>query len=138
MSYDFSNQEHLEEAVASNMSRVWEQAKQLADLTKAEFFTFLQPSSATGKYGKTIGRSFFSSLRGKFMNGTYKVVRETNNSKNYFYDLTDIMNGNERIFYDHCHTASKGNRIIAKRMCDSIIARINSLDENQHYPEIAD
>lgn len=60
--------------------------------------------------------------RDDFFEEAKKLISD--NSQPNIHDFTEIMKGNEDVFYDYCHVYEKGNRIIAKEILPFVMEEI--------------
>ncbi|MEL7148928.1 MAG: hypothetical protein AAFO69_21310, partial [Bacteroidota bacterium] len=111
-------------AIARHLLENWKVAKKLVEAHGGKFISILQPQLYSGSPNRTYleDHSYF----GDFLKDQYlaiypeitHLIEEENAS--FIYDFTDAFDGNQAIYYDICHTNSKGNLIIAKKVKDVI------------------
>lgn len=58
----------------------------------------------------------------------YPIIKREMLKYDYMYDMSDAFDGNEYIYFDHCHVTSNGNLIIAKRMTEIIRKKIGKVE----------
>ncbi len=100
----------------------WVEDMRLMHAICAEFgITFravLQPNLYAGDY-KATGLEHTAKDREypKRVKGWYEQVKQLIADKPYIWDFTTIYDGMENIYWDTCHVYEKGNRIMAKKVC---------------------
>lgn len=116
----------------NELSEVWLQNMRIMRAICEEFgiifIALLQPSLHGGSYScskheKDILYKTYTPEQNKkykdFMKDTGKLIKEQKD----IFDLTNIFDDEEGIFYDHCHCNERGNEIIAKRVYEILTSK---------------
>lgn len=108
--------------VSGTLIRTWASAKRLAEASGATFLAVYQPSASTGKYGELLGESIAGTKYGRCLREVGREVSSKLSSESWFSDLSDIMPTDSVVYYDHCHTSSAGNTVIAKAIAVKLVS----------------
>jgi lysophospholipase L1-like esterase len=112
------------EAVAELIVRNMEMGHALVSSYGGKFYVFLQPNAYVGHPridhleletpDRLIQRAQFDAV--------YPLVREKIRNKeiNWFFDISDAIDGNTYLLVDHAHVTDEGNRIIAEAIKQKI------------------
>lgn len=84
------------------------------------FYGVLQPYAKNDK--KALRTYDFRKKLNHFYRNTKEMIGEMEKEgQDWLKDFTDIFDGEEKLFYDHCHVYERGNRIIASRMMPYVL-----------------
>lgn len=125
---------HGNQKIKGNESEVWTHFHKMIHAVAKEYnisdFGFLQPMIELGnpiitKEAKELNNALCNAVplhKKKLakMKNFYNGVLDFVNSKNYMFDLTDIFDNQEDMYYDICHATDEGNWIIADAIFQQI------------------
>jgi len=125
--YQCSSDQERADAVASTLVMNWTIAKMIVDSYGGQFYAFLQPSTFYGSPKAdylprdlnrlTRDRALFE----KEFQAVYPLMLEKLSGKNWFGDLTHVLDCVDLVYVDTVHLNSEGNQIIADAMIDFAI-----------------
>jgi hypothetical protein len=119
-SYEIENTETLSEDVAKNYLGNIKISDALASQYNFKVINFLQPVIFTknklSKYEKIMAEE--NNFYKKLYDNSYEIVKKDTTVS--LYDISTIFNTNETIYTDFCHTAEKGNYIVASEVFKKI------------------
>jgi len=116
--YDCDTDAAKADAVATNLVRDWQMAKQLVELYGGEFVGILQP---VAYFSQAPGGSL--NLRddlGLQFKTVYPLVRRKILGAPAFHDFGSIFDIDENVYIDFCHVNARGNQYVAREIANLV------------------
>jgi hypothetical protein len=112
--YDCDSSPAKAEAIAENLVRDWELAKQLVEANGGRFIAVLQPIaffSKTRLQHLNLSPEMESQFRAVYPHIVQKLARSES-----FYDLTHVLDVDEYVYIDFGHLSPRGSQLVAERL----------------------
>ncbi len=119
--YDCVRNPSKAEAIAEMMVRNWEMAHEIVTNRGGAFYAILQPVAFIGN--PRVDHLALDNELGRNIREIYGRVRMKIIERHHPWviDLSRTLDGDEYIFIDFCHISPNGNKIIARRISESIM-----------------
>ena len=116
--YDCTTDAEKADAIATNMVRDWQLAKQLAELYGAKFIGILQP---VAYFSRTpVGSLNLPEDLGRQFKNVYPLMRQRIAGRPTFYDFGSIFDVDEQVYVDFCHVNPPGSHYIAQGIANLV------------------
>jgi hypothetical protein len=106
------------EAIAENLMRDWQLAKQLVEGRGGRFIGILQPTPFASR--TRLDHLQLSSYVGAQYAAVYPIMRGRIARGGEFHDFVSVLDRDEHLYVDWCHLAPKGNRYIAEKIAEIV------------------
>jgi lysophospholipase L1-like esterase len=116
--YDCHSNPGKPQAIANNLIRDWEFARDLVERHGGKFAAFLQPVAPLSNTRRDHFNIFPLLERG--YKEIYTLVREKVAQSDHFHDLVPVLDRDEYIYIDFCHLSPNGNRYVAQRIAEIV------------------
>lgn len=116
--YDCHSNPPKAEAIAENLMRDWQFARQLVEWHGGKFVAVLQPVAPMSRTRRE-HFSIFPLLEQGYKT-VYPMVRGKIARSGEFHDLVSVLDRDEYIYIDFCHLSPNGNRYVAERIAEIV------------------
>jgi lysophospholipase L1-like esterase len=116
--YDCHKNPAKRQAIADNLIRDWEFAKDLAERHGAKFVAILQPVSPLSN--TRLEHVGIPPLVERGYKEIYPLIRDKIAQSGQFQDFVPVLDRDEHIYIDFCHLSPNGNRHVAQKIAEVV------------------
>lgn len=116
--YDCDTDPAKAEAIAANLIKDWQFAKEIVEAHGGRFYGFLQPV-AWFSHTNLTGVPLSPEL-GKQFEAVYPLIKQKLATDPAFNDLAAVLDGEENFYFDFCHIKPDGNARVARRIAEVV------------------
>jgi hypothetical protein len=119
--YDCDKDTAKAEAIAANLVKDWQLAKQIVELYGGHFYGLLQPVayfSRTDLAGLPLSADL-----GRQFSAVYPMIARKLANDPALHDLGSVLDGEENFYFDFCHIKPDGNARVAQKIAEIVEAK---------------
>src|SRR5262249_16987836 len=115
--FDCDSDRAKAQAIADNLIKDWEVARELVEARGGKFIAILQPVCFFSKTRLDhLQRGKQDAKRRDQYAAVYPLLKAQIATQSGMYDFTDVLDKQEFIYIDFCHISPNGNRYVSERL----------------------